>query len=199
MSATHEACVKALAAECEGRPHRDGPTPCLREVAQPGREGDRRAQGKRRSPVRGWRAIARRVRAERRQSAALASCPAPEPPPPALPAGPTPEAGAGSALGGGRTASARDTTGWAGRSGRRGRGGRGWARGLRGGSGHAQRRPGRSTSPPGVRMREACQAGRESLERHVEAQNGGVPRRCGSVWPLAVTAAWRGQARPGST
>jgi hypothetical protein len=32
--------------------------------------------------------------------------------------------------------------------------------------------------PPGGRMSEALQEGREALERNVEAQKGGVPRRC---------------------
>ena len=53
--------------------------------------------------------------------------------------------------------------------------------------------------PPGVRMSEAFQEVRESLERHCAAQKGGVQRHCRSVWPLALTAAWPWHARPGST
>ena len=55
----------------------------------------------------------RRVLEERRHTAALASCPAPATPQTDLPAVPTPAAGAGSARGGGRPASALDTTGGA--------------------------------------------------------------------------------------
>ena len=44
-------------------------------------------------------------------------------------------------------------------------------------------------------MREAFQEVRESLDRNLEAQKGGVQRRCGSVWPSVLTAAAQSPAR----
>lgn len=75
MSDQQAAFVTAIAAEFPGPPHRYGPNHFLRDVAQPVLELDRRAKVKRRSTVRGWRAIERRVLADRRHTAA------PEPPP----------------------------------------------------------------------------------------------------------------------
>jgi len=141
----------------------------------------------------------RRVLEERRHTAALASCPAPETPQTDLPAVPTPAAGAGSARGGGRPASALDTTGGAvlgaaGVADEAGEVGLGDGAAVRGMRNDAQGGP---LPPPGGRMSEAFQAVRVSLARHVEAQTGGGPSRCGRVWPLALTAAWRWHARPG--
>jgi hypothetical protein len=42
--------------------------------------------------------------------------------------------------------------------------------------------------PPGVRMREALQDVRDSLERNLQAKKGGRQRRCSNVWPVALTA-----------
>jgi hypothetical protein len=180
MSDKHDAFVKAIAAEFEGIPHRYGQNHFLRDVAQPVLELDRRAQVKMRSTGRGLRAIERRVLEERRHTAALASCPAHETPQTALPAVTTPEAGAGSALGGGRTASALDTTGWAvlGEAGVADEAGEvvlGYCAAVRGMLNDDQGGP---LHPPGVRMSAALQAVRESLDRNVEAQKGGVPSRC---------------------
>jgi len=76
MSEKQEACVKAIASECPGTPHRSCSHPFLRDVAQPVLEMDRRAQVKLRRKVRGVRAIARRVLADHRPAAT------PEPTPP---------------------------------------------------------------------------------------------------------------------
>jgi hypothetical protein len=75
MSDTQEAFVTAIAAECPGTPHRSCHNHLLRDVAQPVLELDRRAKVKRRSTVRGVRAIERRVLEDRRHTAV------PEPPP----------------------------------------------------------------------------------------------------------------------
>src|SRR2546422_8230010 len=119
MSDKQDAFVKAIAAEFEGVPHRYCQNLFLRDVAQPVLEMDSRAKVKMRRKVRGLRAIERRVLEDRRPAAA------PEPPPPAerpktdetpqtdLPAVATPEACVGSDLGGDRTDSALDATGWA--------------------------------------------------------------------------------------
>ena len=80
MSDKQDAFVKAIAAEFEGIPHRYCQNHFLRDVAQPVLELDSRAKVKMRSKVRGLRAIERRVLEERRQTAALASCPSHETP-----------------------------------------------------------------------------------------------------------------------
>lgn len=79
-----------------------------------------------------------------------------------------------------------------GRTGRRGRGGRERTACVRGRRHAAQGGP---LPPPGERMRAAFQAVREALARHLEAQQGGRPRRCGRVWPSVWPAAARSPAR----
>jgi hypothetical protein len=76
MSDKQEAFVTAIADEFVGPPHRSCHNHCLRDVAQPVRDMESRAQGKMRRQGRGVRAIERRVVAARRQAAA------PEPLPP---------------------------------------------------------------------------------------------------------------------
>jgi hypothetical protein len=56
--------------------------------------------------------------------------------------------------------------------------------------------PGGPLHPPGVRMSEAFQEVRASLERPLDAKKGGGPRRCGSVWLVVWTAAWQAPVRP---
>ena len=80
MSDKPEACVTAIADACVGPPHRYGHNPFRRDLAPPVRDLDRRAQVKRRRQVRGLRAIARRVWAERRHVAAPESLPPDERP-----------------------------------------------------------------------------------------------------------------------
>jgi len=185
MSEKQDACVQALAAEFAGVPQRSCHNPFRRDVAQPVWAMDRRAQGKRRRKVRGLRAIERRVLARRRPAAA------PEPTPPAerpqtdetpqtdLPAVATPEAWVGSDLGGDRTDSAVDATGWAvpGDAGvvdEAGEVGLGYGAAVRG---MLHDDPGGPLHPPGVRMSEALPEVRASLERTLHAQKGGLQRR----------------------
>ena len=149
-------------------------------------ELDSHAKVKMRSKVRGLRAIERRVLEDRRQTAALAPCPSPETPPADdtpptdLPAVATPGACAGRDLGGGRTDSALDATGWAvpGEAGVADEAGEvvlGYCAAVRGILNDDQGGP---LHPPGLRMSEALQEVRESLERNFEAQKGGVQSRC---------------------
>jgi hypothetical protein len=63
------ACVRGLAAELPGVPHRYGAHPFLREVATPVLAADSRAQVQRRPTVRGWRASAREGLAAQRPPA----------------------------------------------------------------------------------------------------------------------------------
>jgi len=186
MSDKQDAFVKAIAAEFEGVPHRYCHNHFLRDVAQPVLEMDSRAKVKMRRKVRGLRAIERRVLEDRRPAAA------PEPTPPAerpktaetpqtdLPAVATPEACVGSDLGGDRTDSALDATGWAvpGEAGGADEAGEvvlGYCAAVRGILNDDQGGP---LHPPGLRMSEALQEVRESLERNLQAKKGGLQSRC---------------------
>src|SRR5437867_8137757 len=206
MSDKQDAFVKAIAAEFEGIPHRYCQNHFLRDVAQPVLELDSRAKVKMRSKVRGLRAIERRVLEDRRQTAALVPCPAHETPqadeaPQAdRPAVAAPEADAWSDLDGGRTDSALDATGLAvpGKAGVEDEAGEvvlGYCAAVRGILNDDQGGP---LHPAGLRMSEALLEVRQSLDRNFEAQKGGVQRCCCSVWPLALTAAWRLHVRPSS-
>jgi len=90
LADTPDAFGTVVAAACPGVPPRDGVQHVLRDVAQPRRETARHAKVKRRSTVRGWRAI-ERARVPHRQRL-IADVPAvapgtvpPVPPPPANP------------------------------------------------------------------------------------------------------------------
>jgi hypothetical protein len=147
---------------------------------------DRRAKVKMRRNVRGWRAIERGVLEERRQAVA------PEPtlphetskaddtplsePPAAAAYAPC----ASSDLGVVRTDSAREATGLAaaGEPGVEDEAGEvvlGYCAAVRGIRNDSQGGP---LHPPGVRMSEAFQDVRDALERNLQAQKGGVQRRC---------------------
>jgi hypothetical protein len=186
MSDKQDAFVKAIAAEFEGVPHRYCQNHFLRDVAQPVLEMDSRAKVKMRRKVRGLRAIERRVLEDRRPAVA------PEPTPPAerpktdetpqtdLPAVATPEACVGSDLGGDRTDSALDATGWAvpGEADVADEAGEvvlGYCAAVRGILNDDQGGP---LHPPGLRMSEALQEVRESLERNLQAKKGGLQSRC---------------------
>jgi len=186
MSDKQDAFVKAIAAEFAGVPHRYCQNHFLRDVAQPVLEMDSRAKVKMRRKVRGLRAIERRVLEDRRPAAA------PEPTPPAerpttdetpqtdLSAVATPEACVGSDLGGDRTDSALDATGCAvpGEAGVADEAGEvvlGYCAAVRGILNDDQGGP---LHPPGLRMSEALQEVRESLERNLQAKKGGLQSRC---------------------
>jgi hypothetical protein len=168
MSEKQDAFVTAIADEFSGTPHRDCHNHLMRDLAKPVLEMESRAKVKRRRKVRGVRAIERRVLEARRHTAV------PEPPPlhetpktAAAPRANTPEAPApapcASALGapGGADEAGEVVLGY-------GAAVRGMLTDSRGGPLH----------PPGLRMSEALQDVRDSLDRHVHAQKGGVQSRC---------------------
>jgi hypothetical protein len=185
MSDKQDAFVPALGTEFPTTPHRSCHNHVLRDVAQPVLELDRQTKVTRRRTVRGWRTIERRVLEDRRRPVALEPSPAPGPlpadetPPVALPEATAPEAGARHALGAGQTAHALDPTAGAvmGPPDVEDEAGEvvwGYGAAVRGMLNDDQGGP---LPPPGGRMSEAFQEGRASLERHLDAPKGGVPRR----------------------
>jgi len=184
MSDKQEAFVQAIGTEFPTTPHRSCHNHFLRDVAKPVLELDSQSKVKMRSKVRGLRTIERRVLEARRHTVALAPAPGPpqadETPRVAIPEAAAPEAWARRDLGVGQTANALDTTA----------GGvtadpdvtdeagevvLGYCAAVRGMLNDDQGGP---LHPPGVRMREALQEVRASLERNLQAQKGGVPSRC---------------------
>jgi hypothetical protein len=174
MSDKQDAFVKAIATEFPGIPHRYCHNHFLRDVAQPVLDMDSQAKGKMRSKVRGLRAIERRVLADRRQAA-----PPERPLPQASPQGhDTPRIDPAEAA----TAApcAPGTLGVAppGNAPVEDEAGEvvlGYCAAVRGILNDSQGGPLR---PPGVRMREALQDVRDSLDRNLQAQKGGLQSRC---------------------
>ena len=186
MSDKQDAFVKAIATEFPHTPHRYCQNHFLRDVATPELELDRRAQVKMRSKVRGLRAIERCVLEDRRHSAALEPASPPEP----LQADATPladrleaaapEACTGGDGGGVPTDSVLDAMGLAvrGEAGGEDEAGAvvlGYCAAVRGILNDDHGGP---LHPPGLRMSEALQEVRASLDRNLEAQKGGVQSRC---------------------
>jgi len=147
---------------------------------------DSRTQVKMRRTVRGVRAIARRVLEERRQAAAPAPTPPDESPkteetPRANPSEATAAAPrASSELSLTSTESTLEATGGATTGEARGadEGGEvvlGYCAAVRGILNDSQGGP---LHPPGLRMREALQDVRDSLERNLQAKKGGLQSRC---------------------
>jgi hypothetical protein len=155
-------------------------------VAKPVLELDSQTKVKMRRKVRGLRTIERRVLEDRRHSAALEPASPPEP----LQADATPladrlevdapEAWTGGDGGGVPTDSVLDAMGLAvrGEAGGEDEAGAvvlGYCAAVRGILNDDQGGP---LHPPGVRMSEALQEVRASLERNLQAQKGGVQSRC---------------------
>jgi hypothetical protein len=181
-----DAFVQAIGTECPHTPHRDCHNPFLRDVAKPVLELDRQAKVKMRRKVRGLRTIERRVLEERRRTAALAPSPAPGPPQAdetprvVISEAAAPEACARSDLDAGQTANTFDTAAGAvaGNPDVEDEVGEvvlGYCAAVRGMLNDDQGGP---LHPPGLRMSEALQKVRESLDRNLDAKKGGVPRRC---------------------
>jgi len=185
MSDKQDAFVQAIGMEFPNTPHRYCHNHFLRDVAQPVLELDSQTKVKMRRKVRGLRTIERRVLEGRRRTAALEPSPAPGPlqadetPRVALPEATAPEACARNDLGAGQTANALDTTAWAvmGPPDVEDEAGEvvwGYCAAVRGILNDDQGGP---LHPPGVRMSEAFQEVRASLDRNLDAKKGGVQRR----------------------
>ena len=193
MSAQQEAFVKALAPEGPGPPHRDCSNHFRRDLAQPVLEMASRAKVKRRRNVRGWRAIERRGLAEQRPAAA----PAPTPPDePSKTAAPPRAAASEAAAPGASSARGVPTAGEAFVEDEEGEVVRGYGAAVRG---MLHDRQGGPLHPPGVRMREALQDGRDALKRTLQAHKGGLQRRGCNAWPVVLIAAWLSHGMPGRT
>ena len=192
MSDKQDAFVKAIATEFPGIPHRYCQNHFVRDLAKPVLDLDSQAKVTMRRKVRGLRAIERRVLAERRQavapqsslppaspkSAATPNAAAPASATPAKAA--TPEPCVSSAGGLVQTDSALEATGVATAEepeveDEAGEVVLGYCAAVRGILNDSQGGP---LHPPGVRMSEALQDVRDSLERSLGAQKGGRPSRC---------------------
>src|SRR5216684_728843 len=172
MSEKQDAFVKAIAAEFEDVPHRYCQNHFLRDVAQPVLDVDSRAKVKMRRKVRGLRAIERRVLEERHQAAAPAPLPLDESPKTEetpltdLSEAPAPCPSGNLGL---------ITIGEAPVEDEAGEVVLGYCAAVRGILNDSQGGP---LHPPGVRMSEALQAVRASLDRNLHAKKGGLQSRC---------------------
>ena len=185
MSDKQDAFVTAIADEFVGIPHRYCHNHFLRAVAQPVLDMDSRAKVKMRRKVRGLRAIERRVLEERRQAAAPEPLPPDERPKPAE----SPRVDASKAAAAPCASSApswvlrasaleatgRATTGDAPVADEAGEVVLEYCAAVRGMLNDSQGGP---LHPPGLRMREALEDVRDSLERNLQAKKGGLPSCC---------------------
>jgi len=192
MSDKQDAFVKAIAEEFAGTPHRYCRNHFLRDLAKPVLEMDSGAKVKMRRKVRGWRAIERRVLEARRITTAPEPTAQPERsktadrprahlpevavPPMAAP----PKPWAASDRGGLRPDGALDATGLreAGEVEVEDEVGEvvlGYCAAVRGMLNDSQGGP---LHPPGLRMREALQDVRDSLDRSLQGKKGGLQRPC---------------------
>src|SRR5215831_18497512 len=165
MSDKQDAFVKAIAAEFEGVPHRYCQNHFLRDVAQPVLEMDSRAKVKMRRKVRGLRAIERRVLEAHRPTA----------PPEPTPSDERSKTDAPPLVAAAVEATGVATTEEALVKAEAGEIVLGYGAAVRGIVNDSQGGP---LHPPGVRMREALQDVRDSLERNLQAKKGGMQSRC---------------------
>jgi len=174
MSDKQDAFVTAIADECVGVPHRYCHNHFLRDVAQPVLDLDSQAKVKMRRKVRGLRAIERRVLADRRQAAA-SDPPLPQESPQGDDARLSDPSEAATAAPCAPGALGLATTGNAPVEDEAGEVVLGYCAAVRGILNDSQGGPLR---PPGLRMREALQDVRDSLDRNLQAQKGGRQSRC---------------------
>ena len=182
MSDKQDAFVTAIADEFVGVPHRYCHNHFLRDMAQPVLDLDSQAKVKMRRKVRGLRAIERCVLEERRQATASEPTPphetsqADDAPLSALPAAAALVPCASSDVGVVRTDSPLEATSVAAAGepvveDEAGEVVLGYCAAVRGILNDSQGGP---LHPPGVRMSEALQAVRDSLDRNLQAKKGGV-------------------------
>src|SRR2546427_5377030 len=184
MSDKQDAFVTAIAREFPGTPHRCCYNHFLRDVAQPVLEMDSRAKVKMRRKVRGLRAIERRVLEAHRPAAAPEPTPSDErsrtDAPPLVAAAKAAAPWTPSDRGLPTTDSAVEATGVATTEealvkDEAGEVVLGYCAAVRVILNDSQGGP---LHPPGVRMREALQAVRASLDRNLHAKKGGLQSRC---------------------
>jgi hypothetical protein len=172
MSDKQDAFVTAIAEEFVGVPHRYCQNHFLRDLAQPVLDMDSRAKVTMRSTVRGLRAIERRVLEDRRQAAAPAPPPLDESPKteetPLTDPSEAPAPCTSGNLG-------LTTIGEAPVEDEAGEVVLGSCAAVRGILNDSQGGP---LHPPGVRMSEALQDVRASLDRNLHAKKGGLQSRC---------------------
>jgi len=185
MSDKQDAFVTAIADEFVGTPHRYCQNHFLRDLAQPVLDMDSRAKVKMRSKVRGLRAIERRVLEKRRQAAA--SEPLPPDEGPKTEESPRVDPSEAAAvlcassdpslvpLDSAMEATGLTTTGDAPVADEVGEVVLGYCAAVRGILNDSQGGP---LHPPGLRMHEALEDVRDSLERNLQAKKGGLPSCC---------------------
>jgi hypothetical protein len=174
MSDKQDAFVQGIAAEFPGVPHRYCANHFLRDVAQPVLEADSRAKVKMRHTIRGLRTIEREVLVARHLAPPSRSD---EAQPEAAPGEPRqaavvpsePPRLAEASLEGGLQEVVLE-----------------YCAAVRGILNDDQGGP---LHPPGLRMAEAFGEVRASLQRHLEAQKGGVPTSNSRAWPALLTEA----------
>jgi hypothetical protein len=173
ISDKQDAFVKAIAAEFPGVAHRYCQNHFLRDVAKPMLDADSHAKVKMRQKVRGLRAIEREVQDQQREEAATLlpappardNCPQPVPPKQddvvkPLPVGPAPkQADLVTAPPPAENVAAKVVLSY--------------CNAVRGILNDSQGGP---LHPPGLRMAEALQDVRESLQRNLETKKGGALR-----------------------
>jgi hypothetical protein len=174
LSDRQDAFVTGIAAEFPDVPHRYCDNHFLRDVAKPVLEADSQAKVQMRQKVRGLRRIEQAVL--KRQSAAASSSPAAADPevPRTVTLGPadTPSPAA--------TADAASSVVLD------------YCAAVRGILNDDQGGP---LHPPGLRMAEALDEVRESLQRNLDEKKGGSQRSNSADWPAASTEAWTPFAR----
>ena len=173
MSDKQDAFVTAIADEFVGVPHRYCHNHFLRDMAQPVLDLDSQTKVKMRSKVRGLRAIERRVLADRRRAAA-SEPPLPQESPQSADALLIDPSAAATAAPGAQGARGLATTGNAPVEDEAGEVVLGYCAAVRGILNDSQGGPLR---PPGLRMREALQDVRDSLDRNLQAQKGELQSR----------------------
>jgi hypothetical protein len=180
MSDKQEAFVTAIATEFPGTPHRYCQNHFLRDVAKPVLDMDSHAKVKMRHKVRDLRAIERRVLEARRhtvtpeptaqyetpKTAGVALADSPEADTPPSEAAPVPCGSSDLGLAGAGEPDVGDEVGEV---------VLGYCAAVRGILNDGQGGP---LHPPGLRMSEALQDVRDSLDRNLEAKKGGLQSRC---------------------